>query len=557
MKTALVLTTASLLLSASTATAEPVKLDAQPQRISMFKNGLAMVTSQTQIPGPGEYQLPAPEARYGSLWIGWEPGLALDRIIVTEVQRGEEANATNMADLLRANVGKTFSIRMQNEDAWVTGTLTSMPTRPQPNPQPYSQPGMLGGYTSTAASPLSNLLLFQTDTGTMAVQPSQVARIRFDDSEVNTTVQNTTTEVALGFNAELAEGEGDEVVLRYLAQGIAWSPSYVVEMIDDQTARLACKAVIVNDLMDLDGVDVELIAGYPNLKFATSPTAMGPTPLAGLLASLQQSGRQDPHGVMSNRMVAQQSVAYAGGYGGAGADYASTIPNLPAGEAAEDLYFFQVPSVTLAKGERGYFPLISAEVPGGHVYTWDVPDFVDRNDRYREQQKEPQEVVWHSLELTNTTNQPWTTAPGMTIKDGRALGQDMLSFTPPGGTSQLKITKAISIDVEQSEIEIERERNAVKFHGNTYDKVTVEGTLAITNYKDKPVTIKITKLVSGEVGSADASPEIVKMASGLRRVNPRSRLTWETDIEPGKDNVVKIIYRYSFYTQQTGGYSSY
>jgi hypothetical protein len=548
MKAALTLTTASLLLAASTAIAEPVTLDAKPQRISMFKNGLAMVTSRAEVPAGGEYRAPAPEARYGSLWISWEPGIVLDRIIVTEVERSEETDATNMTDLLRANVGRTFSIRLHDEDAWVTGTLTLMPTRPQPTPRPYIQPDRHGGYSPTIAPPVSDLLIFQTDDGALAVQPSQVARIRFDNGDVYTTVENTMTDTALSFTAEEADGEGDGVVLRYLAQGIAWSPSYAVEMIDDETARLACKAVIVNDLMDLNGVDVELIAGYPNLKFASSPTAMGPTPLAGLLASLQQAGQPSPYGVMSNTIVTQQRMSYDGGYGGA-ANYSTTIPDLPAGESAEDLYFYQVPGVTLAKGERGYFPLISAEVPGGHVYTWDIPDFIDRHDRYREQSEEPQQIVWHSLELTNTTDQPWTTAPGMTVKDGRVLGQDMLTFTPPGGTSLLKITKAVSIDADQSEVEVERERNAVTFHGSTYDKVTVEGTLSITNYKGEAVSIQITKLVSGEVAIADANPEVVKIAGGLNRVNPRSRLTWEADIEPGKENAVKIIYRYSFFTR--------
>jgi hypothetical protein len=205
--------------------------------------------------------------------------------------------------------------------------------------------------------------------------------------------------------------------------------------------------------------------------------------------------------------------------------------------------------VTLAKGERGYFPLIFAEVPAKHVYTWDIVDFIDRNDRYQTQPDEVQQVIWHSIELTNTTDQPWTTAPGMTVKDGRVLGQDTLNFTPPKGTSQLKITQAVSIDAQQNEVEIERQRNAETFHGSTYDKVTVEGTLLITNYKDKPVTIKITKQLSGEVVTADGGPEVVKVASGLNRVNPRSRLTWETEAKPGKDDAVKLTYRYSFYTR--------
>jgi hypothetical protein len=547
MKPNLPATIVSVLFATSAISfAEPVPLDTQTTRISMFKNGLAMVTSRADVPEPGEYRVPAPEARYGSLWLNWDTGLKLNHIIAEEVDRDETADAMNLVDLLRANVGSTVSVRLHDQEAWISGELVSMPTRYEHPPIPYqpanrSQIFPPPGHTST------DLMILKTEAGTLALQPNAVAQVRFDGNDINQTVTNQTRESAIRFNADAGEGEGNGVVLRYLAQGIAWSPSYVVEMIDDEKARLACKAVIVNDLMDLEGVDVELIAGYPNLKFASSPTAMGPTPLMGLLASLQQGGQQESYGVMSNSIVMQQRAAFDGGYGGSG--FSASIPDLPAGEGAEDLYFYQVPGVTLAKGERGYFPLIFAEVPAKHVYTWDIVDFIDRNDRYQTQPDEVQQVIWHSIELTNTTDQPWTTAPGMTVKDGRVLGQDTLNFTPPKGTSQLKITQAVSIDAQQNEVEIERQRNAETFHGSTYDKVTVEGTLLITNYKDKPVTIKITKQLSGEVVTADGGPEVVKVASGLNRVNPRSRLTWETEAKPGKDDAVKLTYRYSFYTR--------
>ncbi len=542
MQSALPAAAATLMLAASAVVAEPVTLDTKPQTISMFKNGLAMVTTQADIPDAGHYQFPAPKARYGSLWLGWTEGLTLKNILATEVERSESTDAMSVQDLLRANVGSSFSIRLNDE--WIAGTLLSMPTPPVPTPhvQPVSHRGY---YPHPNPHPSPNLMLFETESGTLALTPSHITQVRFDDGQADTTFEKVITDTALSFSATESEGLDAAVMMRYLAHGISWSPSYAVEMIDDETARLACKAVIVNDLMDLDDVDVELIAGYPHLKFASSPTAMGPTTLTNLLASLQE-GNQTFHAMASNSMVMQQRAGYAGR--GFSAPTVS-IPENVAGEAAEDLYFYQVPDVTLAKGERGYFPLISAEVPGSHVYTWDIPDFIDRNDRYSQQPDERQEVVWHSLELTNTTDQPWTTASAMTLKDGRPLGQDMLTFTPPGGSSLLKITQAVSIGAEQNEVEVERIRNAAKFHGNTYDQVTVEGTLRVTNFKDKPVKIKINKLVSGEVVETAPDSDVVKIASGLTRVNPRSSLSWEIEAEPGKDNAVTITYLYRFYTR--------
>ena len=44
-------------------------------------------------------------------------------------------------------------------------------------------------------------------------------------------------------------------------------------------------------------------------------------------------------------------------------------------------------------------------------------------------------------------------------------------------------------------------------------------------------------------------PEVVKLASGLRGVNPRSRLTWEAEVPAGAEEGVEVTYRYSIYTR--------
>lgn len=553
MKMSRTLTAASVLLMASSVGyADAVSLDAEPVRVSMFKNGLAMMTTRAQVPGvpgAGTYQVAMPEARYGSLWLNWGEGLKLEKIVSTEAKRTEHRNVLTVKEILEANVGKTFLIPGKEE--WRTVTLLSMPTveasdEISTTPSPDYHQGYGGPATSSPFE--KQLLVLKTEQGIEARHANSISTVRFEnEQDMQTTIEHTVVEPVLRFDAVSAEDTDGQVELNYLAQGIAWSPSYVVELLDDESVRVACKAVIVNDLADLNGVDVELIAGYPNIQFASTPSAMGRTPLNQLLQLLMQSGQNRGHDVMSNRMVTQQMRSY----GGASADFSAPLPTEPvAGEGAEDLYFYQIPDVTLAKGERGYFPLLSADVPAcPHVYTWEIADYVDQNGRYNSQPEEAPQVVWHSIELTNTTEQPWTTAPAMTVKGGRVLGQDTMHFVPPGGSTLLRITQAISVDAQHNELEAERERNAGKFHGSTYDKVTIEGKLKITNHKAEPVTVRITKTLTGEVISADADPEVVKLASGLRGVNPRSRLTWEVEVQPGADDGAEVTYRYSFFTR--------
>ena len=220
------------------------------------------------------------------------------------------------------------------------------------------------------------------------------------------------------------------------------------------------------------------------------------------------------------------------------------------GQEAEDLYFYQLGDISLGKDQRGYYPLFSAQVPYEHLYTWDIPDYIDVHERYRPEPDRAPEVVWHVLKLTNTTDQPWTTAPAMTTQDGRVLGQDTIHYTPATGRTELRITQAISIHAEENEYEITRKRNAARFYGSDYDLVTVRGELAVTNYKSQAVRVKITKTLTGQATEeVDGEPEIAKLARGLRRVNPRSQLIWHVDVKPGQDNTVTLHYTYEVYVR--------
>ena len=239
--------------------------------------------------------------------------------------------------------------------------------------------------------------------------------------------------------------------------------------------------MIVNDLIDLNGVDVELVSGFPHLRHAHVTSSLWTQDLATFLNQLRNSNpSQWDGGLASNQFMLQNA------YAPVRRPVDTGIPATPlAGESTEDLYFYPLDNVKLAKGERGYYQLFSAKVPYQHCYTWDIADFVDAGSRYRQQNQDKAEIVWHAISLTNTTSLPWTTAPGQTIKAGRVLGQDTVHYTSPGTATDLRVTQALGIFAEQNEYEQSRQRNAERFHGSTYDLVTVRGELALTNHKGK------------------------------------------------------------------------
>ena len=67
--------------------------------------------------------------------------------------------------------------------------------------------------------------------------------------------------------------ETGPIFVSYLARGMAWAPSYRVDISDPKTLTLEQSAVIKNELADLDDAAVFLISGFPSTQFAhvTSP----------------------------------------------------------------------------------------------------------------------------------------------------------------------------------------------------------------------------------------------------------------------------------------------
>jgi hypothetical protein len=215
-----------------------------------------------------------------------------------------------------------------------------------------------------------------------------------------------------------------------------------------------------------------------------------------------------------------------------------------AGKVAEDLFFYPVENVNLAKGQVGYFPLFTESVPYKHIYKWEIPDYINYDGYYDQlpQRQKLDEEVWHCLKMENVTKIPWTTAPAEIIKDGLILGQDTLKYTPPKVNNTLRITRASNIKAEQVELEIERKRDVIQLYDRHYDLVTVEGKLSVTNFQEKAITLEITKTLSGDVKSSQPQAKIETKAQQLLRMNKNAELTWTVELGPNEQKHLSYIY---------------
>lgn len=532
------------------------ELDVRPVSLACFKNGYGVLTLRGELPveAAGRYRVsPLHDAGLGTLWLSWPAAWDIVDVRADEHEAVETRPAGSVADVLAANVGQTVTLTTADDE--VTGVIRHAPEvgGPTPMERRSSSPRWI-----VPPPGVSDVVLIESEGSLLALPVHRVTAVELDAEAAATTVDETTTTAAVSFRvagvdaAAARAGEPGGFELRMLVRDVLWSPSYRVTLGEEAadadhgkgTATLSAKAVVMNDLLDLDHTQVELITGFPHLAFAGIDSAMNAQSVQQFVEQLNEQARRESQGqamVMSNVVMQQARGVNAGG----GSGYAA---GPVAGQRAEDLFFYPLGEVTLDEGVRGYFPLFRTEVPYRHLYTWDAAP-ADHDRRSRSDGEEDREVVWHNLELTNDTDVPWTTAPSETVAEGRLVGQDTLHFTPPGADTLLKITRALTVRAEQTEREVERDRNAATFHGTTYDRITVEGTLRVVNGKDRPITLRLTKSFEGELVEADAEPAVTRETAGLRSVNPQTRLEWERTIEPGADEALELTYRYRFYAR--------
>src|SRR5262249_55677713 len=217
--------------------------------------------------------------------------------------------------------------------------------------------------------------------------------------------------VGLRLNRSSASGTG-RVVIQYLAKGITWAPSCVVDITDAKKARVTTKAEILDDIEDLDDVTVNLVTGFPNLKYADVAVPIATSgDLAAFFNNVATAGQAG--NLRGNRdAMFQQSVLVGNVAGQEELSGYSTAPQ--EGQTREELFLHQQKGVTLRKNERGYFPLFTSEAPYEHVYDWKIGDALDEQEQYSRPDQtgaDKAEDVWHGIRLTNTGSVPWPTSP--------------------------------------------------------------------------------------------------------------------------------------------------
>jgi hypothetical protein len=163
-----------------------------------------------------------------------------------------------------------------------------------------------------------------------------------------------------------------------------------------------------------------------------------------------------------------------------------------------------------------------------------------------EQQEEKNFDVFHSIELKNTTNVPFTTASVMVMNEKEQfVAQDELKYTPAGASTTVRLSKAVDIIMKNAEEEKNREDNAKKIGKTVYSKVFLKGTVNIDNYQDKEVTVTITKTINGTVTEVKDGGKVAKK-NPYSNINPQSEIKWEVKLASNQKKTLTYDYEVLF-----------
>ena len=492
------------------------------KELTVFKDGHAFVAHEGTMPTDDKGNvildyLPTPVV--GTFW----PYSAEKRAPLTSVVAGTrrvmvERTALSLRELLEGNLG-TEALISEGTNRYLA-TIAGVPSRSGEELAATSPPN-----APQRLPEKGNLILLKTGEGLKAVPIDRITDVTFPHApKAGVASEEFRNLLTLKLDWGKAKpAKTAKIGLFYLQKGVRWIPNYKIELDGKGHAVVKFQATLLNELADLDDVSVNLVIGVPTFAFKDT---VDPLALQQDLAHLSQyfqtdNPRNSPLAFnFSNAIMSQQARAsdFRSAPGAAAASLGPEIGD--GGGKTEDLFIFNVPHVTLRKGERMVFPIAEFTLPYQDVFTLELPFAPPaevRRNFGNEQQRELAKLfnspkVQHKICLTNTSKYPLTTAPALLLRDGRVLAQGMMTYTASGANSDLAVTTAVDIAVKKSEAETKRTPNAFTENGSSYLRIDLAGKVTLTSYRAQPVEVEVTRFILGTADSAGRDGRIEKLS---------------------------------------------
>ncbi len=514
------------------------------QRVSLFKNGLVIVQEEVTLQEDGAFTwVRPPQFLHGTVWLDTEHPVRLETRMVEAPVEPENIQPapTTSGNWQESLVGKTVGIRLRHATAdtiyHTKGTVMSL----QDDENGLHAPGYL---------------LIQTGRGLEFVGLEDVVSVTVlgvtdpEDLQVPETEKQMEEVHALHLHfPETSAAElPDKITLTYMARGMTWAPAYRVDIQEEKTLRIAQSATIRNELRDFSGATVDLISGFPHMEFAEvegllsarldTPANRGRLviPQDSILTQFFRQLGRDNASITSN--VVRQAVRVSGmGLAPMIASEEGTV--LASGQ---DIHYQTLEDVSVDKGQSLRIDLASASADAETYVEWVIPPFQEPDTRHTQNEQEERFEPWEMLRFTNPFKHPLTTAPALIFQEGQFAGQSVMTWANPGQAATVRINKALSLITSHQEIEHLDRRERLEMHRRHYEKLFIDSTFTLQNTRSEPVSIVVHHSLDGKIVEAEGEPKSIALPTARDSVNPRNRLTWELQLEPGERREMTFSY---------------
>ncbi len=435
-------------------------------------------------------------------------------------QKEYENNIETLWNLFSANKGKTIKVQLKNGKQ-ILGTIFSIEKKASP-----------GGKILNVGD-----LILESEGKWKFIALNEINDFEFVDTPVLTN-KSKKNELVLEFE----ENAFNQLIqLSYLQKGITWTPNYFLNILADNNLELKLVASIVNDIEILEKATINLAVGIPVFQYAT----IGEPLLESLRVIELIAKLNDPNSTQESPMLnvgtSQRFTRYVEHYGN---NMTPTIEE----QSQDDIFLYQLDNVSLGVGDRASLPIFSMQSEYEDVYVVDLQPNKDQTRHSGNKAESEINYVWHSLKFKNNANVPLTTGSVFFKKNlnNRAVSllvsQGELKFTPINKQCVVKMSVSPNIIVNDSDVEIARERDARGYD----DLVSVEANIEIHNLKNQTVQMLIRREILGTViESSSQNWEIIKTTQNLNELNQNNLVQWNLEIPPNDKKI--ITYRYEVY----------
>ena len=562
-------------------------------KISLYKNGFCFVTREI---APRDWDKPlvltrsiAP--RHGTLWFDY-PTARLRRTTVEKYVTPEPAPAAKKNDApgyrpewsTMTDVFEWQQVTVRTKDGEkisgrVVGNQKPLPQEPSKE-TPVEIMDELSAYrssslpvriTSSASTVKSHssfgasFLTIETEDGSfISVRQADVVEINAKSLYEGDDVPQPPAPKPVKQTEEIQIVEATmedyrPVRMRYLTEGITWSPFYRLDLSEEKgkdgggMLTVSAAATVMNNYSDFENAEVEFISGFPSLDFASVVSAVAKKlPMSTFLQSLANPAAGTPNyirnatsGILSQSVMSQSVMSNARPVVQINKDdEPDAPPSKWSASGMEDIQYKSVGKLTMKKGDVVYLPVATKTADFEYVTTWSAP----LQGEFAFGESTPDTNVWSTVRFRNPFDFALTTAPYEIERDGKILGQSTGSWFGAGELASVRITHALGVSCTMSHFEsgnrervfrVPRPEDLPELRYR-YPDVTVE--LALVNRTGKDVKICVDSVFFGELIEADEKPAKTVLTTN-RTMNSKNKLVWDITLPANSKKTLTYTYK--------------